>query len=329
MILAGDIGGTKTNLAAFTIQDGRLVCRGVRTFRNAEYDSLRSILREYRGENAGAVEAIACGIAGPVANGRSEATNIPWIVDVRELAAEAGTTAAFLINDLEATAYGVLQLPADARLPLNIGDPRPHGAIAVIAAGTGLGEGGLVWTGERYLAVASEGGHTDFAPRNELEIELLRFLLRLYKRVSYERVVSGMGIVNLYRFLRARSGTPEPKWLAEELAANDPAAAISSAALAGRDSVCAQTMELFVSLYGAEAGNLALKFLATGGVYIAGGIAPKILPLLQQATFMDAFTTKGRLSDLMRAIPVYVVLDDRAALYGAAYVALRGLKGQR
>lgn len=321
MILAGDIGGTKTNLAAFSVRDGLLTCEHVRTFRNAEYTSILMLLRNYVREHNERIEAAAFGVAGPVAQGRCEATNIPWVVDAREVASALELTSAELMNDLEATAYGVLQLPEHSFLPLNIGRPQPHGTIAVIAAGTGLGEAGLVWTGHRYIAVASEGGHVDFAPRNELEIDLLRFLLRLYKRVSYERVVSGMGIVSIYRFIRARSGSPEPKWLGEEIASGDPAAAISAAALSGRDEVCAQTMELFVSLYGAEAGNLALKFLATGGVYVAGGIAPKILPLLQQATFMDAFTAKGRLSGLVRSMPVNVVLDDKAALYGAAYVA--------
>jgi glucokinase len=281
-----------------------------------------AILQEYKKESGGRIEHAAFGIAGPVINGRCEATNIPWVVDARELAACVGLPSVGLINDLEATAYGILRLRESDTLMLNAGVARLRGNIAVIAAGTGLGEAGLIWNGRRYQALASEGGHTDFAPRNDLEIDLLRYLLTKYKRVSYERVVSGMGIVNLYHFFRTRIASTEPKWLSDEMMTGDPAAAISHAALAGKDEACVRTMELFVSLYGAEAGNLALKLLAAGGVYVAGGIAPKILPLLQQATFIDSFTTKGRLSDLVKAMPVYVVLNDKIALHGAAHYAL-------
>lgn len=322
MILAGDVGGTKTNLASFTVEGGQLVRGRFSTYRNSEYRSLGAILQEYQKENGDRIERAAFGIAGPVINGRCETTNIPWVVDARELAACVGLPSVGLINDLEATAYGILRLSESDTLILNAGSARSHGTIAVIAAGTGLGEAGLIWNGRRYQALASEGGHTDFAPRNDLEIDLLRYLLTKYKRVSYERVVSGMGIVNLYHFFRARMASPEPKWLTDEMMTGDPAAAISHAALAGKDEACVRAMELFVSLYGAEAGNLALKLLAAGGVYVAGGIAPKILPLLQQATFIDAFTTKGRLSDLVKAMPVYVVLNDKIALHGAAHYAL-------
>ncbi len=322
MILAGDVGGTKTNLASFTVEGGQLLRVAVSTYRNSEYRSLGAILQEYQKENGGTIERAAFGIAGPVINGRCETTNIPWVVDARELAASIGLPSVGLINDLEATAYGILRLSEGDTLILNAGFARPHGTIAVIAAGTGLGEAGLVWNGRHYQALASEGGHTDFAPRNDLEIDLLRYLLTKYKRVSYERVVSGMGIVNLYHFFRTRMSSPEPQWLTDEMMMGDPAAAISHAALAGKDEACVRATELFVSLYGAEAGNLALKLLAAGGVYVAGGIAPKILPLLQQATFIDAFTTKGRLSDLVKAMPVYVVLNDKIALHGAAHYAL-------
>lgn len=321
MILAGDVGGTKTNIASFDVAHGRVVRRVVKRYRSSEYRSLLGIIHEFRAETNAAVDRAAFGVAGPIVNGRCEATNLPWVVDAREIAATLGVAEVGLINDLEATAYGILQLQEADTLRMNVGTPTPHGTIAVIAAGTGLGEGGLMWNGTRYQAIASEGGHTDFAPRNELEIDLLRYLLSIYKRVSYERVVSGMGIVNLYRFFRARLGTPEPKWLKDELTTGDPAAAIATAALAGKDDACRRAMELFISLYGAEAGNLALKLLATGGVYVAGGIAPKILPFLQQSTFMDAFSEKGRLSALVKSIPVHVVLNDNAALYGAAHYA--------
>ncbi|MER3523400.1 MAG: glucokinase [Ignavibacteria bacterium] len=321
MILAGDVGGTKTNIASFDVADGRVVRRLVKRYRNSEYRSLLAIIQEFRTEAGMTIDCAAFGVAGPVVNGRCEATNLPWVVDAREIASTLGVAQVGLINDLEATAYGILQLQETDTLGLNVGTAAPHGTMAVIAAGTGLGEGGLIWNGTRYQALASEGGHTDFAPRNELEIDLLRYLLSMYKRVSYERVVSGMGIVNLYRFFRTRLGTPEPKWLKDELTTGDAASAIATAALAGKDEACRRAMDLFVSLYGAEAGNLALKLLATGGVYVAGGIAPKILPLLQQSTFMDAFSEKGRLSALVKSMPVHVVLNDNAALYGAAHFA--------
>lgn len=322
MILAGDIGGTKTNLAYFTIEHDTLSTALIKSYSSRQYDSLTTLLKEFTNEHSLTVGLSAFGIAGPVVNGRCEATNLPWRVDAQDIAAAFGLKRAGLINDLEATAYGILRLQKNDTLPLNAGTPQPNGTIAVIAAGTGLGEGGLVWNGTRYQTLASEGGHTDFAPRNELEMLALRFLLTKYKRVSYERLISGMGIVNLYRFFRTQVNYPEPKWLADEFALNDAAAVISTAALAGKDEACAKAMELFVSLYGAEAGNLGLKFLATGGVYIGGGIAPKILPLMQQSTFMDSFKNKGRLSPLLEAMPVHLILNDHAALYGAAHFAL-------
>lgn len=322
MILAGDIGGTKTNLAYFSEVNGVLTPNFTRSYPSKDHASLSEIVRQFIRESPHMIDEAAFGIAGPVVNGRCEATNLPWVVDARGIASEFGVKTVGLINDLEATAYGTLRLQANEKLPLNTGVVRLHGAIAVIAAGTGLGEGGLVWNGSRYQTLPSEGGHSDFAPRNELEMNLLRFLLTKYKRVSVERVVSGMGIVNLYQFFRTQVGYAEPQWLTEELATNDAAATISNAAATGKDEACVKTMELFVSLYGAEAGNLALKLLSTSGVYIGGGIAPKILPLLQQATFMDSFTNKGRFSSLLKNMPVYVVLNDKTALLGAAHYAM-------
>jgi glucokinase len=321
MILAGDIGGTKTNLAYFTEDGGVLTQHFARSYPSKQHPSLSAIIKQFIQESPQMIDEAAFGIAGPVVNGRCEATNLPWVVDARSIASEFGVKRVGLLNDLEATAYGVLRLQAKDKLPLNTGIAQQHAAIAVIAAGTGLGEGGLAWNGTRYQTLPSEGGHSDFAPRNELEIQLLRFLLTKYTRVSNERLVSGMGIVNIYQFFRTQVNYREPQWLADEMR-GDAAAAISSAALAGKDEACIKTMEMFVSLYGAEAGNLALKLLSTAGVHIGGGIAPKILPLLQQATFMDAFTNKGRLSSLMMNMPVFVVLNDKTALLGAAHYAL-------
>ncbi len=321
MILAGDIGGTKVNLAYFTETGDALTPSVAKSYSSKQHASLSAIIKQFIQESPQMIDEAAFGIAGPVVNGRCEATNLPWVVDARAIASEFGVKTVGLLNDLEATAYGTLRLQDKDKLQLNTGVAQQHAAIAVIAAGTGLGEGGLVWKGKRYQTLASEGGHSDFAPRSELEMNLLRFLLAKYKRVSNERVVSGMGIVNLYQFFRTQVDYPEPQWLTNEMSA-DAAAAISKAALAGKDEACIKAMELFVSLYGAEAGNLALKLLSTSGVFIGGGIAPKILPLLQQATFMDSFTNKGRLSSLMKNMPVYVVLNDKTALLGAAHFAL-------
>lgn len=321
MILAGDIGGTKTNLAYFNEEGGRVVPVEERSFPSQDYHSLLDIIGAMQKEIPAAIDAAAFGVAGPIVERRSKLTNLDWEVAAEELERGLRLPHVGLLNDLEATAYGVLHLRAGDRLTLQAGDAKKHAAIAVIAAGTGLGEGALVWDGKRYRAMPSEGGHSDFAPRNELEMDLLRFLLKKYKRVSYERILSGPGFSNLYEFFRSRSGEPEPAWLAEKMRSGDPAAVISGAGLERTDPVCAQVLDLFVSLYGAEAGNLALKVLATGGVYVGGGIAPKILPKIQEGGFLEAFTFKGRQSPLLKAMPVYVVLNDKIALYGAAHYA--------
>ena len=324
MILVGDIGGTKTNLAFFNKEGNILRSVREKVYLSKQYASLGEIIKQFIRESAQTIDEAAFGIAGPVVNGRCEATNLPWVVDAREITSEFGVRTVHLLNDLEATAYGALHLQGDDTLQLNVGVAQRCGAIAVIAAGTGLGEAGLVWnpTKRDYQTLPSEGGHTDFAPRSELEMNLLRFLLTKYKRVSYERVVSGMGIVNLYQFFRTQVDYPEPQWLVSEFSNGDTAATISNAAMAGKDEACIKAMELFVSLYAAESGNLALKLLSTGGVFIGGGIAPKILPMLQQSTFMDSFTNKGRFSHLMKNMPVSVVLNEKAALLGAAHYAL-------
>lgn len=323
MILAGDIGGTKTNLALVREESGRFTLHAVESYPSRERADFRGILREYRAAHPAVIAHAAFGIAGPVMDGRCEATNLPWVVDAREISADLGVQHAGLLNDLEATAYGVLRLPPEDLLVLNPGVPAKRGAIGVIAAGTGLGEGGLFWDGEGYRALPTEGGHTDFAPRNELEIDLLRFLLRSYDRVSYERIVSGPGLVDIYRFFLERSGAPAPSWLAAELESGEAAAAVSLAGMEGRDETCRLALGLFVSLYGAEAGNLALKLLARGGVYVAGGIAPKILPAIRTGAFLDAFRSKGRFASLLSAVPVHVVLNQRTAMLGAAHYALK------
>ena len=322
MILAGDIGGTKTNLAIMDRQQGRLIPIRHRSVPSRHASSLEAILKEFLAGHSEKLDGACFGIAGPIVDGRCQATNLPWIVDVGALKHAVGLRAVTLINDLEATGYGIQTLPESAFAVLNVGEAQPHGAIGLIAAGTGLGEGALIWTGTRYQAVASEGGHADFAPRNELEMELLRYLMQRFGHASYERILSGPGKVNVYQFLRNTGHGEEPAWLTELLAnVSDPSPTISEMALNGRSELCAQALKLFVSIYGAEAGNVALKYFARGGLYVGGGIAPKMLPALQDGTFMQAFLDKGRLAPLMARISVRVILEEHTALFGAAHYA--------
>jgi len=318
MILAGDIGATNTRLALFTDEDGHLYCVAEGTFRSQDYPNLDVIVHEFIASHKVAISAACFGVAGPVQHGRCETTNLAWVVDAAVLASVLGTEQVRLINDLEATAHGIATLTASDWLVLNAGATDAVGNTAVIAAGTGLGEAGLHWDGKVYHPFACEGGHTDFAPRNELEIELLRYLLARFGHVSYERVLSGPGLSVLYQFFRDTGRGVEPQWLADELTQRDPAAVIAQAAIEEKSDLCGQALNLFVSLYGSEAGNLALKVMATGGVFIGGGIAPKILPKLQEPTLLHAFFAKGRMRPLLEAIPVRVIINPKTALFGAA-----------
>jgi glucokinase len=272
-----------------------------------------------------AVERVCFGVAGPVKNGRSAATNLPWIVDNRTLANHFGFQPVDLINDLEATAYGLSLLEPEDCIVLNPGADHSEGNVAIIAAGTGLGEAGAYWDGNRHHPFACEGGHGDFAPRNDLEIALFRFLQTRFGHVSYERVLSGPGIYNIYKFLRDTQRVEETDRSADDIMPEEMPAVITQKALEGRNDLCIGTLDLFVSLYGAEAGNLALKIMATGGIYVGGGIAPKIIEKLKDDAFMQAFFSKGRLRKLLKDIPVRVILNQKTALHGAAYYArLRG-----
>ncbi len=324
MILAGDVGGTNTRLAVFAVDGGRLAPRVEEIFPSREHGSLEAIATRFAAAHRLRVRHAGFGVAGPVQNGRCEATNLPWVVDARRLAQELGAEAVWLLNDLEANAYGIAALaPADIVM-VAPGAPGAAGNMAVIAAGTGLGEAGLCWDGSRHVAFASEGGHASFAPADETQVQLLRSLRREHDHVSWERVLSGPGLHSIYLFLRDAGADEEPAWLREALGQGDPSAAISRAALEGRSVLCGKALDLFVSLYGAEAGNLALKVMATGGVFLGGGIAPKILPKLQGPAFREAFVAKGRMRRLLEAIPVRVILNDKTALLGAArYAALR------
>lgn len=322
MILAGDIGGTNTRLALFRWEDERLKVVEGATFRSREYGSLDDIVVEFVSSRKLPVERASFGIAGPIKNGRCEATNLAWVVDGSLLAQKLAIERVGLINDLEANAYGIAMLELKDFVILNPGAPDASGNAAIISAGTGLGEAGLFWDGRQRRPFACEGGHTDLAPRNELEMELLRYLLEKFSRVSYERVVSGPGLVNIYNFLRDTGRGQESPRIAEEMRQQNPPAVISKAALDGTCALSVQALDLFVSLYGAEAGNLALKIMSTGGVFVGGGIAPKILPKLTGPPFMEAFTRKGRMSPLLKAMPVRVIMNEKTALLGAARCAL-------
>jgi glucokinase len=320
MILAGDVGGTKVHLALYDFINGKLEYSRDERYPAKDYSGLEEIVKEFLG--AFKVTAACFGVPGPVRDGRLRLTNLPWTLDSRELAVNLGINHVFLINDLEANGYGVAELSADQIYTLSEGDASQIGNRALLAAGTGLGEGMLIWNGHSHTPYPSEGGHADYAPRNEDEIDLLRFLKQKYNgRISQERVVSGQGLTNIYDFLREVRGIDEPAWLAERLAAEDPNAVITELALKAKSEICEKTMDMFVSAYGAEAGNLALKLLSVGGVYVGGGIAPRILEKLKDGRFMKAFSDKGRLSQLLINMPVRIILESRAALLGAAAYA--------
>ena len=324
MILAGDVGGTKVHLALFGFEQGRLTHIRDEKFPAREYSGLGEVVLKFLGEasNGEEVTAACFGVPGPVRDGRLKLTNLPWTLDSRELSLRLKIEHLFLINDLEANGYGIPELSPEQIFVLSEGDASAVGNRGLVSAGTGLGEAILVWNGKQHVPMASEGGHADFAPRNDEEIELLRYLQKqLGGRVSFERVVSGIGLKNIYTFLRDVKSLDEPAWLKQRMAEEDPNAVIGELAENGSNELCARTLDIFASAYGAEAGNLALKVLASGGIYLGGGIAPKMLKTMQNGIFMKAFTDKGRLSDLLVHTPVRIILESRAALMGAAAFA--------
>ena len=327
MILAGDIGGTNARLACFRPQDGRLHFVSERVFPSQEHSELGEIVNQFLDAPGPRPEVACFGIAGPVQNGRVETSNLPWAIEQSRLAEQIGIPATLLINDLEAIAWGIGALKAEDLVPLNRVTGPATGNQAVIAPGTGLGEAGLFWDGARHHVFACEGGHADFAPQGDLQIELLRFLHSRFEHVSCERILSGPGLVNVYEFLReSRAGKESPE-LAGKLATGDAAAAISGAALDGSCALAGKALDLWISIYGAEASNLALKVMATGGMFLAGGITPKIVARLKGLLFMQGFLHKGRLRQLLESIPVNVVTNEKAGLLGAARcAAVRGSK---
>jgi len=327
MILAGDIGGTNARLAYFQVNNGHLAVAVEDVFPSREHRCLDEIVAKFVASQAIKPEVACFGVAGPVRDGRVETSNLPWVVEASSLAGELRLPGVMLINDLEANAWGIADLEETDLVPLNKVAGNLAGNQAVISAGTGLGQAGLYWNGQAYDVFATEGGHCDFAPRTEIEIELLRFLSARFGHVSVERIVSGPGLVNVYRFLRDTHRGEEPAWLTDQMAHGDAAAAISRAALGAKAPLAEHALDLWVSIYGAEAGNLALKIMATGGVYLGGGIAPKIISKLSGILFMQAFVSKGRMQPLLESIPVRVITNDKIALFGAARCAVS--KGAR
>jgi glucokinase len=325
MILAGDVGGTKVHFELYNFANGRLQPVRDEKFPAHEFASLDDVVNKFLGsgnEKRDEIIAACFGCPGPVRDGRLKLTNLPWTLDTRDLVKSLGIPHIFLINDLEANGYGVPELAPESIFTLHEGDASEPGHAGLIAAGTGLGEALLIWDGKSHRPIPSEGGHCDFAARSNREIALLEYLRSTLKgRVSWERVVSGLGIKNVYTFLRDVEKINEPAWLRDRMVCEDPNAVIGQCAEDGSSSLCFETMKTFSAAYGAEAGNIALKVLATGGMYLGGGIAPKILKTLTNGAFVQAFLDKGRLSPLLQSIPVRVILDDTCALLGAAAYA--------
>lgn len=325
MLLAGDIGGTKTVLAIFEegAADFDHIPLFEAVFPSSQFDSLEAIIHEFLKDKAVDLNSACFGVAGPVVGHQAEITNLDWLIDAQAIGKMLGVNTV-LLNDLEAIANAVPHLEPEDLYVLNDGSPSPDGAKAVIAPGTGLGEAFLVWDGQRYESYPSEGGHAAFAPTSSLQLELLDYWLKRLNHVSYERLCSGIGIPNIYRFLRDSGRYEEASWLREDLAeAKDPTPVIVNAAIEETAEICVETLNLFMEILAGEAANLALKVLATGGVYLGGGIPPRILPQLESSRFMEVFRNKGRFSEMMDTMPVYVIRNPKVALFGAAYEALR------
>ncbi|GAC1696487.1 MAG: glucokinase [Ktedonobacteraceae bacterium] len=322
MLLVGDIGGTKTELAVYASVTALTTPVANDIFPSKNYHGLEEIVCEFLAKHHVHVERAAFGVAGPVVANKATITNLPWIVETEKLKADLHLHSVLLMNDLESIASAVPFLRASELATLNHGQSATNGPLAVIAPGTGLGEAFLTWGGQNYIAHMSEGGHADFAPTDELQIGLLRYLQPRLEHVSYEWVCSGRGIPNIYAYLKESNYAPEPSWLTAQLAqVKDPNSVIAQAALdkTAPDPLCVATIKTFVSILAAEAGNLALKILSTGGLYIGGGVPRHILPFLQEESFMKTFLDKGRLVEALKPMPVHIILNAKVGLHGAAY----------
>jgi len=324
MILAGDIGGTKSRLAAFQMDGNRLHCVVEKIYPSKEHGGLAEIVAEFVKTEGIPAQSACFGVAGPVRHGRSKISNLPWVIDSHELATQLRLRSVGLINDLEAFAYGIDALESKDFVTISEGASDAEGNMAVVSAGSGLGEAGLYWDGFRHHPFACEGGHTEFAPKNDVEVALLQYLMKKYghQHVSYERILSGPGVRNIYEFLRDTGLEEEPGWLTEQIAtAKDVPALISALGLEKKAPICDRTLSIFVSVFGSEAGNCTLKMMATGGIYVAG-IAGKIVPKMQEGGFMESFLDKGRMQHLVEGAPVKIVLNEDTGLLGAARYTL-------
>jgi glucokinase len=323
MILAGEIGATRTRLAAFETEGNRLNRAVEKNYMSQEHAGLSEIIDAFVKTEGILVHRACVGVAGPVRRGRSKISNLPWIIDSRDLAKQLKLDSVGMLNDLEAYAYGIDALDSKDFVTLNEGSADAEGNRAVISARTGLGVAGLYWDGFRHHPFGCEGGHSDFAPRNELEMELLTYLQKKYGRISCERILSGPGIKNIYDFLRDTHKAEEPQSLKDQMAATaDAPALISQLATGGKAPICDQTMSIFVSIYGAETGNVALNFMSTGGIFIGGSVAAKNVPRMKDPIFMQSFLDKGRMVPLLKEMPVTIVLNDDSGLIGAARYTL-------
>ena len=323
MILAGEIGGTRIRLAAFGVESNKLSCVVEKLYPSQEHNSLADVIATFITVEGIPVHSACFGVAGPVRNGQSKISNLPWTINSKELAKQLKLASVGLLNDLEAYAYGIDALESKDFVTLSEGSEDAEGNRAVISARTGLGVAGLYWDGFRHHPFACEGGHSDFAPKSALEMELLIYLQTKYKRVSCERILSGPGIKNIYDFLRDSKKAEEPEWLKKQISeAPDPPALISKLAAENKAAICDQTMSIFVTIYGAETGNCALNFMSTGGIFIGGSIAAKNLSKMKEPLFMNAFFDKGRMLSLLKEMPVKIVLNDDAGLMGAARYTL-------
>lgn len=329
-ILAGDIGGTYSRMALCEV-DGPSVRRDIQAvYDSRRYDSLEDLARDFASEHDVQVDSACFGVPGPVSSRRASFTNLPWEVDVDVLERNLGIPSISLINDIEAAAHGLATLAEADFREIRSGSSGVTGNAALIEAGTGLGEAGMFWDGRRYRPFASEGGHCDFAPSDDREVELLAFLRTKLgvQHVSWERVVSAPGLLNIYAFLKSKDDEAEPSWLAAEIEAGDPVTIIARYAVSGESPLCREAALWLLALYGTEAGNVALKYLATGGIYLGTGLAPKLLDLLPESDFLPRFEAKGRLQRVLERIAIRVVTNDRVALQGAAFYANQRARGE-
>src|ERR1700719_1124552 len=323
MILAGEIGATRTRLAAFETEGNRLQRVVEKTYMSQKHDGLSGILADFIKTEGIPVHSACLGVAGPLRAGRSKISTLPWVIDAREVAKQLRLDSVGLLNDLEAFAYGIDGLESKDFITLSEGAEEAEGNRAVISAKTGLGMAGLYWDGFRHHPFACEGGHADFAPRNDLQMELLAYLQKKYGRISCERILSGPGIKNIYDFLRDTHKAEEPEWLRTQMsAAPDPPALISQMALEGKAAICDQALSIFVSVFGAQAGNCALNFMSTGGIFIGGVIAAKIVPKMKDPVFLESFLDKGRMGAILKDMPVKIVVNDNCGMIGAARYTL-------